>query len=943
MASYISKLDSLEVKTSGAAAERIIAQLNFAVRLSDANDGKFDKLIEEAVNFLFDKFTADGAITNEAAAQAEKMILELGKQAKSYKIICAAHAHIDMNWMWGYDQTVAVTLDTFRTMLNLMKEYPEFTFSQSQASVYRIVEENDPAMLEEIKMRVKEGRWELTASTWVETDKNMPNGESLSRHILYTKEYLSKLFDVDPDSLNIDFEPDTFGHNINVPEILNNGGVKYYYHCRGNDIEYLYRWQSPSGKSIVVHRDPFWYNGSIDENMASHLPTFCDEYGMKTTLKVYGVGDHGGGATRRDIEKLIELNTWPVFPTVVFGTFAQYFKELEKVKDSLPLVDRELNFVFTGCYTSQSRIKLANRISEAKMNEAEAFSAVSSAFAGGRYPGAGYKEAWKKVLFNHFHDILPGSGVIETREFAMGQFQQVMATANTGISQAIRNIAGQIDTSALPASDDDNKDSYSEGGGVGYAVRDYGVSQPERGKGKNRVLHFFNPSDRGRTEPTEVTIFDWPGDKARIAITDCGGKPVKFQIMDINRHNEFENRNYWGHQYMRLLIEAEVPAYGYSTYFLKETELTKIPTRFPKDPRVDKMKKYTLENSRIKAVFDTKNAAIISLKDKVTGKELVDPQKPSGMFRLIEEDDAEGMTSWRVGRYMNINPLNRDVKVKEAVSGKDALKQWISYSITFRNSKLDVTVTLNHDSSKLDYDVECDWRETSQKGKPMPQLNFFMPFAYDCEKYKYDIPFGTITRDALDSDVPANSWGLALPKEKQDSAIMVVTGTKYGFRGFDNALAVDLIRSSYDPDPLPEVAVHRFGFAVMVENPAQANAELIKKAYDANHPFSYLSGTKHEGKLALCGGFMAQESGNVTVSAVKLAEDGSGKLIVRAYECEGKDAAAVFDFGKKVKKAAYVDCNEKSVSSMQKISAAGNKVTFGVEAFSIANICVEFE
>ncbi|MEI6579728.1 MAG: glycoside hydrolase family 38 C-terminal domain-containing protein, partial [Eubacteriales bacterium] len=728
MASYISKLDSLEVKTNGYSAERIVAQLNYAARISDANNGEFDKLIEAAVNFLFDKFTADGAITNETAVQTEKMILSLSEVAKSYKVICAAHAHIDMNWMWGYDQTVAVTLDTFRTMLNLMKEYPEFTFSQSQASVYRIVEENDPAMLAEIKTRIKEGRWELTASTWVETDKNMPNGESLSRHILYTKEYLAKLFDIDPDSLNLDFEPDTFGHNLNVPEILNNGGVKYYYHCRGNDVEYLYRWQSPSGKSILVHRDPFWYNGSIDENMISHLPAFCDEYGMKTTLKVYGVGDHGGGATRRDIEKLIDLNTWPVFPTVVFGTFGQYFKELEKVKNKLPLVDRELNFVFTGCYTSQSRIKLANRVGEAKLNEAEAFSAISSAFAGGNYPALGYKEAWKKVLFNHFHDILPGSGVIETREFAMGQFQQVLATANTGISQALRNIAGQIDTSALPVSDDDNKDSYSEGGGVGYAVRDFGVSQPERGKGKNRVLHFFNPSDCLRTEPTEVTIFDWPGDKARIEISDSKGKPVQYQVLDINRHSEFENRNYWGHQYMRLLIDVEISAYGYSTYFLKETELTKIPVRFPKDPRVDKMKKYTLENSRVKVVFDTKNAAILSLKDKVTGKELVDPQKPSGMFRLIEEDDAEGMTSWRVGRYMNINPLNRDVKVKEAVSGKDALKQWISYSITFRNSKLDVTITLNNDSSKLDLDVECDCRETSQKGKPMPQLNFFMPF-----------------------------------------------------------------------------------------------------------------------------------------------------------------------------------------------------------------------
>jgi len=942
MSTYIAKLDRLEVKSSGAAAERIIAQLNYAARLSDANDGKFDKVIEEAVNYLDEKFTADGAITVEAAAQAEKMILELGKTAKSYKIICAAHAHIDMNWMWGYDQTVAVTLDTFRTMLNLMKEYPDFTFSQSQASVYKIVEENDPAMLAEIKARVKEGRWELTASTWVETDKNMPNGESLSRHILYTKEYLSKLFDIDPDTLNFDFEPDTFGHNINVPEILCDGGVKYYYHCRGNDVEYLYRWQSPSGKSIVVHRDPFWYNGEINEDMASHLPAFCDEYGMKTTLKVYGVGNHGGGATRRDIERLKELNNWPVYPAVVFGTFAQYFAELEKVKEKLPLVDRELNFVFTGCYTSQSRIKMSNRVGEAKMNEAEAFSAISSALAGGEYPGAAYKEAWKKVLFNHFHDILPGSGVIETREFAMGQFQQVLAAANTGIGGALRNIAGQIDTSAVPVSDDDNAGSLSEGGGVGYAVRDFGVSQPERGKGKNRVLHFFNPSDTARKEPTEITVFDWPGDKSRIVVSDGEGNPVRYQILDINRHNEFENRNYWGHQYMRLLIEAEVPATGYATYFLKEKELTEIPVRFPKDPRVDKAKKYTLENSRIKVVFDTKNAAILSLKDKATGIELVDPQQPSGLFRLIEEDDAEGMTSWRVGRYMNINPLNRDVKVKEAVAGMDALKQWISYAITFRNSKLDVTVTLNKDSAMLDYQVECDWRETSQKGKPMPQLNFYMPFAYECEQYKYDIPFGTITRNPIHDDVPANSWGLALPKEQQDSAVMVVTGTKYGFRGFENALAVDLLRSSYDPDPLPEVAVHRFGFAVAVENPAQANAALIKKAYDYNHPLTYLSGTKHEGNLALCGGYLAQAGGNVTVSAVKLAEDGSGKIILRVYESDGKDTTAVFDFGKKIKKAIFVDINEKAIASQKSISAAGSKLSFGVEAFSAASVCLEF-
>jgi len=217
-----------------------------------------------------------------------------------------------------------------------------------------------------------------------------------------------------------------------------------------------------------------------------------------------------------------------------------------------------------------------------------------------------------------------------------------------------------------------------------------------------------------------------------------------------------------------------------------------------------------------------------------------------------------------------------------------------------------------------------------------------MPFAYECDKYKYDIPFGTIIRDGLNADVPANSWALAVPKDG-GTAVMIATGSKYGFRGFENAIAVDLIRSSFDPDPLPEVAVHRFNFSVMLADTAQTNAGLIGNAFDFNHPLIYLPGTKHEGTLALDGSFLVQESGSVSVSAVKLAEDGSGKLIFRVYECEGKNTTAVFEFGKKIKNAFFVDINEKAVASQQKISAAGGKLSFGVEAFSAASVCVEFE
>ena len=183
------KLSNLKAKATGYWAKRIISQLEYAMRLSHVNGNKFGNLIENTINYLEEKFTEEAAITKQTATEAENMISCLSEEAKKYKVICAAHAHIDMNWMWSYAETVAITLETFRTMLNLMNEYPEFTFSQSQASVYRIVEKHDPKMLKEIKQRVKEGRWEVTASTWVETDKNMPNGESLTRHVLCTKRY----------------------------------------------------------------------------------------------------------------------------------------------------------------------------------------------------------------------------------------------------------------------------------------------------------------------------------------------------------------------------------------------------------------------------------------------------------------------------------------------------------------------------------------------------------------------------------------------------------------------------------------------------------------------------------------------------------------------------------------------------------------------------------
>ena len=177
---------------------RILGELEFALRLSRVNGGRFDRELEAALDGLLAAQEETGVVSIDDVRRAEAVLAPLAGEAKTYSLILAGHAHIDMNWMWSWQETVASTLDTFRTMLNIMDEYPGFCFSQSQASVYKIVEDFDPDMMDEIRRRIGEGRWEITASAWVETDKNMPCTESLARHILYTKKYLQEKWGVDP-------------------------------------------------------------------------------------------------------------------------------------------------------------------------------------------------------------------------------------------------------------------------------------------------------------------------------------------------------------------------------------------------------------------------------------------------------------------------------------------------------------------------------------------------------------------------------------------------------------------------------------------------------------------------------------------------------------------------------------------------------------------------
>ena len=919
-------------------ASRITSQLGYALKLSAVNNNKYDKKIEPVVDFLVDSLNENGAIIPAAAKEAEKKLEFMSKAAKETTVICVSHAHIDMNWMWGYQETAAVTVDTFRTILDLMNEYPEFTYSQSQASVYKIIEDNDPDMIDEIKARIKEGRWEITASTWVETDKNMPNGESLARHILYTKRYLSKLLDVKPDSMQLDFEPDTFGHNWTVPEILNKGGVKYYYHCRAYDDETIYRWQSRNGAEILVWKDPWWYNSDINYDTFFEFPEFAKKYGTDVMLKVYGVGDHGGGPTRRDVEIIADMMTWPVMPTIKFGTYHEFFKRLEAHKDNFPVVNQELNFVFTGCYTSQSRIKMSNRISEDRLYESEAISAAAALFTGKPYSKS-FAEAWKKVLFNHFHDIITGSGKIETREYAMGEFQKVLATANTNTTNALRAITKKIDTSGIPVEID--KHAIAEGAGVGFAVEHglgYKFPQAERGNGKVRIFHLFNPTEFDREAPTEITVWDWHYDLGQLNIKGSDGKAAEWKLTQ-------GQSGYWGHNFFKIVFMSKVPALGYATYVLTEESRQGLNLDTYRGFRKDYFSddEIILENDKIKAIFNH-NMTLRSILDKRTGKEFL----IYSALNYVQEDDVNGMTSWRVGPVMKVENLNLyNVRVYDQNLG--GIRKWVQYDIKFKNSKVNVKVSLDNNSSTLRFDITADWHEVGRPGEGVPQLNFFTNIQYQLQpvlnlqnkinKFRYDIPFATIDRDGQNIDMPGNSYAVALPSTNDELPVMVVTDTKYGFRTVDNSIAVNLIRSSYDPDPYPEYGIHHISVGVAIPDDLQ-NQTLAKIRNEFVHPIAFISGTKHEGDLPLDSSLF-KLSGDVILSAVKTAEDSkdSKTMIIRVYDANGKGSTATLEFAKDIAKASIVDLNE---TYKKALKVNNNSVSFDVPAYEVVTVAVEF-
>jgi len=346
----------------------------------------------------------------------------LAGEARKDTIHVIGHAHMDMNWLWTYFETMKMCNDNLRQTVAFMDEFPDYTMIQSQAAVYNFVEKVDPPLFMRIKKYVKEGRLELAGGMWTEGDTNLSSGEALARSFLLGQRYFNKHFG---KMAKVGWLPDNFGHTSQLPQMLKLAGMECYYFHRCKPYMGSFWWEGPDGSKVLCYANNT-YNGKITPDLNDELQKIVPD--KNRILHITGVGDHGGGPSREEIELVHELDQSADYPAVKFTTAGTFFNRLSDEMDGRPTHKGEMQFIFEGCYTTVSEIKSGNRNCQNLLFESEFFNTLNW-LNGDKYPHNELNQLWETVTFNQFHDILPGSAIYEANRQAVARYTETIGPA----------------------------------------------------------------------------------------------------------------------------------------------------------------------------------------------------------------------------------------------------------------------------------------------------------------------------------------------------------------------------------------------------------------------------------------------------------------------------------------------------------------------------------
>lgn len=850
-------------------------------------------------------------ISTYSDVSAQRKRVPYVKPVPEDSIHVIGHAHMDMNWLWTYSETMQMCNDNLRQVVAFMEEYPDYTMLQSQAAVYNFVEMVDPPLLEKIKQYITEGRLELAGGMWTEGDMNLSSGEAITRSFLLGQRYFQSRFG---RMAKIGWLPDNFGHISQMPQILNLAGCDYFYFHRCKPYVGTFWWLGPDSSKVLCYANDT-YNGTITNELKNEVNKFSPD--KRRILHVTGVGDHGGGPTRANIEMVHQLDKTPGYPSVKFTTAGKFFRQAEKEMEGRPTHKGEMQFIFEGCYTNVAGIKEGNRNSENTLFESEYYNTLRW-LNGDEYPYPEFNELWRTVTFNEFHDILPGSAIYEANREAVARYSEVLRKTNELRNNAFRRMADEIqfqEDKGQPVVAF-NLQPYLRKSIVEATV--YSHEEPATIKvvswGSNYYGKKFTPvgrsgqSSKGQTGNENFLAASYKekqlasnGNLASVLVRDATGNSYPAQIV-------WSKPTPPGFTSKVQFIVDYMPASGYKTFYIDMTKPGESANAIP-------FANDTFETDHFRVRFNMKTGGITGLFDKRTGKEYVRQGGELNKLRIYLEDKKGGMKSWTINKIVGQEDVSNIESVKIVESGP--VRACIETVSTWGKSRFIGRTYVYRSYPRIDFDLEVHWLETGSDSTDSPMLRTVFPLDMPGSKFYSQVPFDVVERpvDGMINGKEAPSYlkhqnaygvkaevddGQEVPAQKWVDVtdgkvgIALLNKTKYGHSYAHGDLRLTLMRSAGDPDIYPNLGKFNISYSLFPhegdwKNGVWAEGDNFNIPVRAGEPPSMALGLDHATRPEE-NSFFSIDSPGVILSGIKPSEDGK-ELIVRIFEVEGKETS----------------------------------------------------
>ncbi|MHB1023584.1 MAG: alpha-mannosidase [Acidobacteriaceae bacterium] len=907
---------------------------SYLIPVLDKNPAADQNILDKAVSSVdIDALKQGNQQAFDASLKSAQQQLEaLRPTLSKASFLLAGNSHIDAAWLWPWTETVDTVKRTFFTALQLMQEYPNYTFSQSAAAYTEWMADKYPEINNQIRERVKQGRWEIVGGMWIEPDLNMPDGESLVRQILVGKRYFKQQYGVD---VRIGWNPDSFGYNWQLPQIYKKSGIDYFVtqKMEWNDTNQLplklFWWQSPDGSRVLTYF-PHGYGSPIEpDHIASDFYVARkDNPGLPEMMHLYGIGDHGGGPTRAMLDvgdrwAMTGGGAKKVFPPTRFGIAQTFFSSVEKKLDtkdapvwnyetlaedkgilptpppgkiSLPVWNDELYLEYhRGVFTTQANHKRNIRESSEWLLDAEKWSSLDW-LAGASYPGNELNEAWKKVLFNQFHDLAAGSGIAIIYKDAQKDYNMVHFTANQVQGHALGDIASYIDTTKhVPA--------------------------------KGVPIIVWNPMAWTRTDIVSAHV-ELPDGIAPIQIVDGVGDILPSQPVNDASNKPTEKI---------LFLAKDVPALGYRVFYARPvTAAAKQKELAASTVKID-AGSHTLENAFLKLTIDPATGCITHLVDKKSGFDSIAAGGCGNELQTFVDKPKE-YDAWNIdpGTLDHYTPIHSVESVKFLEAGP--LYSVVSIKRHWQGSEFDQKVILYNGLDRVDVVNNFDWHEKHVL------LKAAFPLAATSNEATYEIPFGSIERPTTRNnswedakfEVPAQRWA---DLGNSSHGFSLINDSKYGYDDKGNMLRLSLLRSPTWPDPNADQGHHHFAYSLYPHAGSWKQALTVRQGFDFNYKLEAEQVAPHTGVLPTEFSFVKVQPEDLVLTAVKKTEDGNG-LLLRFYEWAGKAGKATITLPNGV--ASAVETNLMETPEGNPLATTSNSVTVPFMPYSINTVRVSF-